>query len=195
MRKWSDLFGKRSAAGQEHSIDLGDVWDAYCAQWPTNNERFEFWKPVSILPAPREVVAQAVKVAYEKWPEAVDWQVFSAFATEYADLAMHLPIDHYELVRNFQSIYRDKFGRDPLVMYRNLSASAAITPREELLNHIERIRDNFASRIGFEWKDVSDNVLEEVRTILLERAVNFATLVEEWRFFIFSIGRNTYTGQ
>ena len=55
------------------------------------------------------------------------------------------------------------------------------------------IEDIISARDGLrDPVDVEDNELDAVRRILVESATEFATLIQEWRFYILSIGRDQY---
>jgi hypothetical protein len=176
--------------------ELRAIFDSYCDQWPDNNERYDCWKPASVLPAPKWVVKQAMKLCYAEWPMPIDWIAFAAFFTEFVDLALHLPQEKYDAIENFRKRRINCYGKenkyDPFLMFKPSSALAVSCPIEYNNQNIIRIRDGLRRSEAWEPVDVDDYELEAVRLIVLESTTNFATLIQEWRFYILSIGRDQY---
>jgi hypothetical protein len=175
---------------------LRAIWDSYSDQWPCNNERYRCWKPASVLPAPKWAIKHAIKFCYAEWPVPIDWTDFSAFFMEFADLALHLPQKKYDAIENFRKRRIEYCGKesehDPLLMYRLSSGLAASYSAENSNQEIIQIRDGLRRRVAWDPVDVDDHELDSVRHILLESAVDFASLIQEWRFYILSIGRDQY---
>ncbi|MCX7425451.1 MAG: hypothetical protein NTW96_07480 [Planctomycetia bacterium] len=176
--------------------ELRAIWNDYSDQWPENNERYECWKPASVLPAPKWAVKRAMKLRYAEWPEPIDWNVFSAFFMEFADLALHLPQGKYDAIANFRKRRISCCGKedkhDPLLPYRPSSALAASYQIEQCNQEIIEVRDGLRPSVAWEPVDVNDHELDVVRRILVESTADFASLIQEWRFYILSIGRDQY---
>lgn len=190
------LNGGSSQPDYSDPSELKAIWDSYSDQWPDNSNRYSFWKPASVLPAPKCAIKCAMKLAYAEWPEPIDWTIFSSFFMEFIDLAMHLPQEKYDAIENFrkQRIIRcgKEINRDPLLMFRLCSSGFYILPIEELEKSIIRVRDGLQRSVSWDPVDVDDYELDTVRQILLESTTEFATLIQEWGFYILSIGRDQY---
>jgi hypothetical protein len=156
------------------------------------------WKPLSILPAPKWAVKRAIKLCYAEWPEPINWTTFSGFFMEFADLALHLSQEDYVLVEKLRKSRFRRFGEecshDPLLMYRLQSGTAALFPIENSAQLIIQIRDGLRRSTAWEPFDVDSDELEVIRRVLLESTTEYATLIQEWRLYIVSIGRDTYIG-
>ena len=176
--------------------ELRVIWDSYSDQWPDNNDRYGCWKPASLLPAPKWAVKRAMKLCYAEWPEPIDWTVFSAFFMEFVDLGLHLPQEKYDAIENFRKRRIKCCGKedklDPLLMFRLSSTLAVTCPIEHSNQEIIQIRDGLRRSAAWEPVDVDDDELDAVRRILLESTVDFASLIQEWRFYILSISRDQY---
>jgi hypothetical protein len=113
---------------------------------------------------------------------------------EFVDLALHLPQEKYDTIESFRK-RRIRFGgkeHDPLLIHM-LSSSLAFGWTVEYSNQkIIRIRDGLRRSAAWKPVDVDDYELDAVRRILLESTVEFSTLIQEWRFYILSIGRDQY---
>jgi len=140
-----------------------------------------------------------MKLCYAEWPEPIEWAVYSPFFMEFVDLALHLPQHEYAKIESFRKRRIVSFGkesnRDPLSLFRLSSGSA--TAQGNTLNdlstqNILNIRNGLRRSAAWDPVDANDDELDAVREILLESATEFATLIEEWRFYILSIGRDTY---
>jgi len=83
-------------------------------------------------------------------------------------------------------------NHDPLLLFRLYSNLATACPIENSNQEIIRIRDGLRRSAVWEPVDVDDYELDGVRRILLESTTEFATLIQEWRFYILSIGRDQY---
>jgi hypothetical protein len=176
--------------------ELRAVWDRYCEQWPDNNDRFKGWKPASILPAPKWAIKRALKLCYAEWPEPIDWTIFRAFFMEFVDLALHLPQERYDAIEKFRKGRINCCGRenkhDPLLDFRLLPSTGCFPGIEDSNKWIIRIRDGFRRSKVWDPVDANDHELDVVRQILLESTTEFFTLIEEWRFYILSIGRDQF---
>jgi hypothetical protein len=176
--------------------ELRVIWNDYFDRWPDNNERYVCWKPTSILPAPKWAVFRAIKLVYAERPEPIDWPVFSAFFMEFVDLARHLSEEKYEVIERFRKrrvLCAGKEGTyDPLLQYRLTSALAPSYPIEKCYKDIIRVRDGVRRSVAWNPVDADDSELDAVRQILLESTVDFAVLIQEWRLYILSIGRDRY---
>jgi len=176
--------------------ELRAICEEYSDQWPENNERYKCWKPSSLLPAPKWAVKRAMKLCYAEWPGPIDWTVFSAFFMEFVDLALHLPQEKYDAIENFRKrrirFCGEEVKEDPLLMLRLFSNLAVVCPIEQSNQDIIRIRDGLRRSAAWEPVDVDDSELDSVRRILLESTADFAALIQEWRFYILSIGRDRY---
>jgi hypothetical protein len=190
------LSGGSSKPDYSAPHELRAIWNSYSDQWPDNNERYGFWKPASVLPAPKWAIKRAMKLCYAEWPEPIDWTVFSVFFMEFVDLALHLPQEKYDAIENFRKRRimccgkEDKY--DPLLMFRLSSTLATACPIEHSNQAIIEIRDGLRRSSAWDPVDVNDYELDAVRRILLESTTEFATLIQEWRFYILSIGRDQY---
>ncbi len=177
--------------------ELMAIWDSYSDQWPDNNERYRCWKPASLLPAPKWAVKRAMKLGYAAWPEPIDGLVFEAFFMEFIDLALHLPQKKYNAIENFRMRCIKSCGKedkhDPLLMFRLFNSLAHFRSIERSNQDIIKVRDGLRRSTTWDPVDVDDNELDAVRQILLESTVEFASLIQEWRFYILSIGRDQYT--
>jgi hypothetical protein len=187
------ILGRESYSTRD---ELRVIWNDYSDRWPDNNDRYACWKPASILPAPKWAVIRAIKLGYAEWPEPIDWTVFSAFFMEFVDLAVHLPQEKYEVIERFRKRRVLCAGRedthDPLLGYRLSSTLAPSYPIEKCYQDIIRIRDGVRRSVAWDPVDADDSELDAVRQILLESAVDSASLIQEWRFYILSIGRDHY---
>ena len=188
----------REASQEKYSApdELRIIWNEYSARWPDNNNRYACWKPASILPAPKWAIIRAIKLGYAEWPKPIDRNVFSAFFMEFVDLAVHLPQEKYEVIDRFRK-RRVLCGgtedtHDPLLLYTLNSTLAPSYPVEECYQDIIRIRDGVRRSAAWDPADADDSELNAVRQILLESTVDFASLIQEWRFYILSIGRDHY---
>ena len=185
------LGGHSNEDGYSTPEELRTVWDEYSDQWPDNNERYVCWKPASILPAPKWAVIRAAKHCYANWPDPTDWNIYSAFFMQFVDLALHLPDRNYEVLERFRIGGRE-YARDPLIAYR-LSSSLAPTYTIDLSNQdIIRVRDRLRLSLKCDAVGMSDSEMEAILKALSDSAVEFASLVQEWRFYILSIGRDRY---
>jgi hypothetical protein len=164
--------------------------------WPNNNTRYSCWKPASVLPAPKWAVKRAIKLCYAEWPEPIDWGVFSPFFMEFADLALHLPQEQYDTIESFRKRRITCGGKetehDPLLMFRLNSGLATAYAMEQCNQDIIRIRDGLRRSVAWDPVGVNDYELDAVRRILLESTVEYASLIQEWRFYILSIGRDQF---
>ena len=196
MSFFTSLFGKGAHRKQADLLDLGAVWNSYSDQWPQNNERFDGWKPSSILPASKADVRAAVRIAYQEWTGVLDWTIFSAFFMEYVDLALHVPPDDYEAIKAFRGEHASsprtgKF-RDPFSRFK-LSSTLAVSMPDDVLNHsILDIRNHFASEMRFNYPDSNNAEVGKLKAILLRSATEFCSEVAAWRYFILSVGKDTY---
>lgn len=174
---------------------LREICHTYIDEWPENNESYTHWKPDTVLPAPKWVVKRAMKLCYAEWPEPIDWTVYSFFFTEFADLALHLPADDYAQIESFRKgrIVRAGLEREhPLLTFTQSSTLAIASTIQYLMDDIVRIRDGVRRSRVWDPIDAGDNEVDNVRRILLESAVEFGSLTQEWRFYILSIGREKY---
>jgi len=175
---------------------LRAIFDTYSNQWVDNHDSYKRWKPDTILPAPKWAVKRAIKLCYADWREPIDWPVFSAFFMQFVDLALHLPAKDYAEINRFRKGRVACAGRerenDPLLWYTQWSELANASTTQHLRDEILRIRDGVRRSAGWDPIDADDDALDTVRRILLESAVEFASLTEEWRFYILSIGREKY---
>jgi hypothetical protein len=175
---------------------LRAICNDYTDQWPDNNVRYHCWKPTSLLPAPKWAVKSAMKLGYAEWPEPIDWTVFSAFFMEFVDLALHLPQEKYAAIEKFRTRHIESCAtddrHDPLLAFKLSSTLAVSYPIEECIKKIIRARDELRRSGTWDPVDVDDNELDAVRRIVVESATEFATLIQEWRFYILSIGRDQY---
>src|ERR1035437_4585126 len=112
--------------------ELRTIWNSYCNNWPDNNQRYDCWKPASVLPAPKWAVKQAIKLCYAEWPMPIDWDIFACFFMEYVDLALHLPQEKYDIIKNFskQRIMcgGKEYKTDPLLTFKLSSTLAVSSP-------------------------------------------------------------------
>lgn len=179
--------------------ELMAIWNDYSDQWPDNNDRYKCWKPASVLPAPKWAIKRAMKLAYAEWPEPIDWTVFSSFFMEFVDLALHLPQEKYDAIENFRKRRIKCCGKednhDSLLRFRLSSTLAVSCLIEHSKQKIIQIRDGMRRSAAWEPVDVDDYELDVVRRILLESTADFATLIQEWRFYILSIGRDQYIAE
>lgn len=177
---------------------LRAIWNKYCDQWPDNHERYKCWKPVSVLPAPKWAIKHAIKLCYAEWPEPIDWNVFGSFFMEFVDLALHLPQEKYDAIEKFRKqrimSFDEEKKNDPLLDFRfSLSSNLAVAwTVEESNQEILHIREGLQRSVAWDPVDVKDYELDDIRRILLESTTEFATLIQEWRFYILSIGRDQY---
>jgi hypothetical protein len=176
--------------------ELRAIWGAYSDQWPDNHDRYSIWKPESILPAPKWKVREAIKLAYAEWPEPVDWEVFSSVFMEFADLANHLPDEAYSVIQRFRQRKVRCAGtdsnKDPLLLF-HLSSTLAVTQTfQRCEQQIVRVRDGLRRTPTWDPIGADDNELDAVRQILLKSTTEFATLIQEWRLYILSIGKDKY---
>jgi len=176
--------------------ELRVIWASYFDQWPNNHERYSCWKPATVLPAPKWAIKRAMKMSYADWPEPIDWTVFSCFFMEFVDLALHLPQEKYDAIEKFRKrriiLCGEEDKHDPLLLFRLSSTLAAASQIEHSNQAIIRIRDGLRRSADWEPVDVDDYELDAVRRFLLESTVEFASLIQEWRFYILSIGRDQY---
>jgi hypothetical protein len=176
--------------------ELRAIFDSYCHQWPDNNERYDCWKPASVLPAPKWAVKNAIKLVYTEWPEPIDWTVFSSFFMEFVDLALHLPQEKYNAIDNFRKLRiarcKEENKFDPLLLVKLPSTLAVGYTIEHSNQEIIQIRDKLQLPSTCEPVDVDDCEIAAIHQILLESTVEFATLIQEWRFYILSVGRDQY---
>jgi hypothetical protein len=176
--------------------ELERVWDTFSAQWPEDNDRYDCWKPASVLPAPKGVVKLAIKRAYADWTGPVDWVVFSAFFIEFVDLATYLPQEKYDAIQAFRAGRFMQFGaessHDPLLMFKLSSSLSPVSTPEICGQSIIDIRDRLRRSEAWNPVNASDDEVEHIRQILLESAVEYAALTAEWRLYILSIGRDKY---
>ena len=190
-------------SSQQYSAphELRAIWDNYSDQWVDNNDRYSFWKPASVLPAPKWAIKRAMKLGFSEWPEPIDWTIYSAFFMEFVDLSRHLPQEKYDAIQSFRkrrikSHGEEKKMHDSLLMFRlNTSVRATDMQIEQSRYWITNIRDGLRRSAAWDPVDVDDFELDTVRRILIESEVEFATLIEEWRFYILSIGRDQYQGK
>ncbi len=179
-----------------HPDALRVIWNNYIDQWPDNNIRYQCWKPVSLLPAPRSAVKRAMKMVYAELPEPIDYTVYSAFYMEFADLALHLPDEKFAKIEKFRKSRVKCCGKetneDPLLTYmcHLLPTNASMYRIEDLTKYITDAKEGFKRSITWDPIDVDDNDLETVHQIVVESTVDFATLIQEWRSYIQSIGRD-----
>ncbi|MDO8629925.1 MAG: hypothetical protein Q7R41_05480 [Phycisphaerales bacterium] len=191
-RFFETLTGHPDYADQ---ILLKEIFDTYSREWPDNSDLHNCWKPDTILPAPKWAVKRAMKLCYAEWPEPIDWTVFKAFFMEFVDLALHLPADDYAQIERFRKgrIIQAKLeGQDPLKWYTQSSSLVTAMTMQNGVDDILRIRDEIKRSEIWDPIDADDDELDSVRRILLESEVEFASLTQEWRFYILSIGREKY---
>jgi hypothetical protein len=192
------LSSRSSQPDYSDPHELRAIRDTYSNEWPDNNDRYKYWKPASVLPAPKWAIKRAMKLAYAKWPEPIDWTIFSAYFMEFVDLALHLPQENYDAIEHFRRGRIKCGGRDdkhdPLLMFRLNANGCEFLTTEHLSQKIINIRDGFERSAAWDPVDADDNELALVRGILLESTTEFSTLIEEWRFYILSIGRDKYIG-
>ena len=179
------FFGGQSSVPDYSATHvLRSVYRTYTGEWPDNNDRYKCWKPASVLPAPKWAVKDAMKLGYAEWPDPIDWPIFRAFFMEFVDLARHLPMEKYEAIERFRKqrimISGEQAKRDPLRVLVPLSTLAVVQTRDDSNQDIIRVRD------------VAESELGTVKRIVLEATVEYATLIEEWRFYILSIGRDQF---
>ncbi len=186
-----------------HSVSADpDGWETsykdYFNQWPENNTRYHGWKPASLLPAPKWAIKRAMKLDYALWPEPIDRTVFGVFFMEFVDLALHLPPEKYAVIEKYRK-RRIPYGSnqkhympDPLLAYRLSSFLAAAYETEYIVKKIIAARDGFRRTPTWDPLEVDDNELDAVREIVVESTTDFATLIQEWRLYILSIGRDQY---
>ncbi len=190
------LNRKSNQLGCSDPNELRAIWDSYSNEWPDNNDRYGFWKPASVLPAPKWAIKRATKLCYAEWPEPINWTVYSGFFMEFADLALHLPQEEYDAIENFRRRPIKSRGtedkNDPLLRFRPLATAACSYTTERSNEMIIRIRDGLRRSAAWDPVGADDCELDVVRRILLESATEFATLIEEWRFYILSIGRDHF---
>jgi len=192
-----DRLLSRGSSQPDYSTphELRAIWDSYINQWPDNNDRYKCWKPASVLPAPKWAIKRAMKLCYAEWPEPISWAVFHPFFMEFVDLALHLPQEKYDAIENFRKRRIMRFGkeskRDPLLpIFGPRSRMDIFSTIEDSNKDIIRIRDEFRRSEEWDPVDVDDYELDAVRRILLESTVEYVTLIQEWRFYILSIGRD-----
>jgi hypothetical protein len=188
------LLGRGSKKPDYSTATLRALWEIYSDQWPDNNTRC--WKPTSFLPAQKSAIKRAAKLCYAEWPEPVDWTVYSAFFMEFTDLALHLPEEKYRAIENFRKCRILTFGEeskhDPLLHF-TLSSTLAVSHTVEHCNQaIINVRDRLRRSQVWAPVGVDDEAIGVIRSILLESTVEFASLINEWQFFILSIGRDKY---
>jgi hypothetical protein len=175
---------------------LRAIGSTYFEQWPENSERYKCWKPASILPAPKWAVKRAMKLCYAEWPEPIDWGIFSPFFMEFVDLALHLPQEQYNIIDAFRKrrimCGGKENGYDPLLDFSQSSTLAVACTSEQCNEDIINVRDTLRRSIAWDPVDAEDHELDAVRRIVLESTVEYATLIQEWRFYILSIGRDRY---
>jgi hypothetical protein len=188
------LSGGSSQPDYSTPHELRAIWVSYTDQWPDNNDRYKYWKPASVLPAPKWAIKRAMKLCYAEWPEPISWAVFHPFFMEFVDLALHLPQEKYDAIENFGKRRIMFFGkeskRDQLLPIFSPRSDAIFYTIEDSNKDIIRIRDEFRRSEEWDPVDADDYELDAVRRILLESRVEFATLIQEWRFYILSIGRD-----
>jgi hypothetical protein len=138
----------------------------------------------------------AMKKYYADWPEPIDWHIYSTFFMEFVDLSLHLPDEDYAVLERFRKGRVMVCGTvqqgDPLLHYRTQSSLAAVFPMDGCQKSILRVRDDFERSAAWDPIDVDDSGLKQVRQILLQSTTEFATMVQEWQFYVLSIGRDTY---
>jgi len=175
-------------------FELRRIWDAYSNQWPINNEQYKNWKPISVLPAPKWEVKRAIKLGFAEWPEPIDWGVFSPFFMEFVDLANHLPEDEYSVIQRFRKRQINSGDRhhDPLLTFELLSNLAVVQSVQQCEEKIVRVRDGLRRSAAWNPVGADDRELDTVRRILLKSTTEYASLIQEWRFYILSIGRDTF---
>lgn len=193
MRLLNQLLNRPSYPSEySDPNDLRAIWKNYIDQWPDNNVRYHCWKPASLLPAPRWAVKRAMKLVYTELPEPIDWTVYSAFFMEFADLALHLSAEEYSIIEKFRKsriIWCGKEKKhDPLLMYM-LPLNTAYTI-DHLVDMITGARDGFRRSPTWDPVDADDNELNAVHRIVVKSTRDFASLIQEWRFFTLSIGRS-----
>lgn len=177
---------------------LREISRTYIDEWPDNNERYKRWKPDTILPAPKWAVKQAMKLCFAEWPEPIDWTVYGFFFMEFVDLALHLPVADYAQIERFirgriiQGRREREYEGDPLLWLTPCSALDRLMTIQMHMDKIVEIRDGLRRSMAWDPIDASDHELDNVRRILLESTVEFASLTQEWRFYILSIGRENY---
>ncbi len=179
--------------------ELRAIFNDYTDQWPDNNDRYKSWKPISILPAPKWVLKHAMKLGYAEWPGPINGTVFSAFFTEFVDLAMHLPQEKYDAIERFRRQRIRWCGKED--ENDKWLGFFAISPMlhcadtysvEQCRQEIIQIRDGLRRSPVFDPVDMDDRELDAIRRILIEITTDVATLIQEWRFYILSIGRDQY---
>lgn len=192
------LLGRGSSQPDyEDKTLLREIWKQYCAEWPENHESFSHWKPDTLLPAPRWALKRAIKLCYSEWEQELDWTIFSSFSMEFMNLGMHIPAADYALIERFRkgrvSIVRQepKDGDDPLLLYLP-SVIGILEPFQQHVDAIRKIRDNLKRSDIWNPIDADDHEIAEVRRILLTSAVDRASLLQEWRYYAVSIGRDVY---
>ena len=191
------LGGKSGEHDYSDPDQLRVIWDSYSSQWPNNNDQYGFWKPASVLPAPKWAVKQAIKLGYREWPEPIHWTIFSAFFTEFVDLGSHLPQEAYDTIENFRKRPVKCCGkenkRDPLLMFAPIAHGAAsLANIDDIAQRIVHVRDGLRRSVAWDPVDTDDRELDVIRKILLDSTTESCTLMQEWRFYILSIGRDRY---
>ena len=137
-----------------------------------------------------------MKQFYADWPEPIDWDIYSCFFMEFVDLSFHLPDEDYAVLERFRKgrvmVCGTEEKGDPLLMYQESCSLAVSYPIDECQKSIVRVRDGFKRSAAWDPIDVDDRGLENVRRILLQSTTGFASMMQEWRFYILSIGRDSY---
>jgi len=200
MRLLNQFLGRGSNPPEYSDPDeLRAIYYDYINQWPENHSRYQCWKPASLLPAPKWAIKRAMKLRYAEWPEPIDWTVFSVFFMEFADLALHLSEKQYSAIEEFRKQRIVSCGmhnkHDPLLFYSLSSTLAASTPIEHVIKMITAARDGLRRSSTWNPVEVDDNELDAVRRIVVESTTDFAVLIQEWRFYILSIGRDRYISE
>jgi len=77
-------------------------------------------------------------------------------------------------------------------MFRLCSAGAWCLSNEDIEQEIINVRDGLQRSKVWDPVDVDDHELDNIRRILLESTVEFGTLIQEWQFYILSIGRDKF---
>lgn len=191
LSRW---FGSSSQrAGAPVFDELRTISNSYIEQWADGNAAYDCWKPDTLLPATKPIVKRALMLCYAEWPDPIDWTIYSSFFMEFVDLARHIPSDEYAQIELFRQGRVRELGNehhDPLQTFRISSTLAVGRDQASNINTIVRIRDGMQRSQIWDPIDADDCALRAARRIVLESAVEYAVLCEEWRFYTTSIGRN-----
>lgn len=195
---WPFTSRSRDRNNEHPSLDEAwAIWDTYTEEWPKHNLRYDVWKPASILPAGKSALKHAIKLFYAKLSMPINWEAFRLFQMHFADLANHLSDTDYAIISRFRERNVRCGGKetkgDPLLSYHPNTVLVTAISNDQSCDEIVRVRDGLQRSVVWDPVGADDHEINAVRRIILESTTEFATLIQEWRFYILSIGRDKYT--